>query len=341
MKFGLFDHVDSSARTLTRHYDDRIALVAAADAAGFYGYHVAEHHATPLNMVPIPSVYLAALSRVTSRIRLGTLCYLLPLYSPLRLVEELCMLDHLSHGRFDVGIGRGVSPFELNLHKTDPETAREVFAEAFAAVIAGLTEEKFTFAGKHFTYTGVPIELKPLQRPHPPIWYPSSSQSGARWAGERGLHFVTLGAVERAKANVASYRDALATRGAPLVSSADFPGGSAIGIVRDIVIADSVAAARKIAAPAYARWYRSLTKLERENAAPHVTQAFYEDIDEAIEKGVVILGTPDEVRAEIARQEAAIGFNYLLGAFCFGDMAQDDALRSLDLFAREVAPRVG
>ena len=74
---------------------------------GAFGRHRAEHHATPLNMVPVPGVYLGAVANATSRIRLGPLVYLLPLYSPLRLIEEIAIMDHLSHGRFDVGVGRG------------------------------------------------------------------------------------------------------------------------------------------------------------------------------------------------------------------------------------------
>src|SRR5262245_42398883 len=113
MKFGLFDHVEHADRPLATLFDERLAFVQAAEKAGIYCLHVAEHHATPLNMVPVPGVYLAAVARATRRLRLGPLVYLLPLYSPLRLIEEIAMLDHLSHGRLDVGVGRGVSPFEL------------------------------------------------------------------------------------------------------------------------------------------------------------------------------------------------------------------------------------
>ena len=133
MKIGLFDHVEEDARPLTTLFDERLQFAAAADAAGFYCLHVAEHHASPLNMVPAPSVYLAAVARETRRIRLGPLVYLLPLYSPLRLLEEIAMLDHLSQGRLEIGIGRGVSPYEVGYHKIDPEKSRDIFIDAFSA----------------------------------------------------------------------------------------------------------------------------------------------------------------------------------------------------------------
>src|SRR6185437_16981069 len=114
MKVGIFDHVERTAdRPIAQTLDERLKFAAAADEAGIYCLHIAEHHATPLNLVPVPGVYLGAVARATKRMRLGPLVYLLPLYSPLRLVEEICMLDHLSYGRLDVGVGRGVSPYEL------------------------------------------------------------------------------------------------------------------------------------------------------------------------------------------------------------------------------------
>ena len=76
---------------------------------------MSEHHSTPLNLTPSPSVFLAAVAQRTKRLRLGALVYVLPAHHPLRLAEEICMLDHLSHGRAEIGVGRGVSPFELRL----------------------------------------------------------------------------------------------------------------------------------------------------------------------------------------------------------------------------------
>src|SRR3954447_15966498 len=113
MKFGVFDYIEGSDAPLAKTYEARLTLVKALDAAGFTGYYLSEHHATPLSMTPSPSIFLAAAARETRRIRLGTLLYLLPLYHPMRLLEELCMLDQLSGGRLDIGIGRGISPHEF------------------------------------------------------------------------------------------------------------------------------------------------------------------------------------------------------------------------------------
>ena len=92
MKFGVFDHLDRGDLPLKDYYEARLKLIEAYDQAGFYAYHVAEHHSTPLGMAPSPSVFLAAVAQRTRRLRFGPLVYALPLYHPIRLIEEICML---------------------------------------------------------------------------------------------------------------------------------------------------------------------------------------------------------------------------------------------------------
>jgi alkanesulfonate monooxygenase SsuD/methylene tetrahydromethanopterin reductase-like flavin-dependent oxidoreductase (luciferase family) len=344
MKVGLFDHVEHGERPLTTLFDERLRFVEAADAAGIYCLHVAEHHATPLNMVPVPGVYLGAVARATRRIRLGPLVYLLPLYSPLRLVEEICMLDHLSYGRLDVGVGRGVSPYELKYHKVEHEESRDIFIDAFKCISAGLTTDLLSYKGEHYVYDNVPIALRPLQRPHPPFWYGSSNEIGSTWAGEHGLHFVSLGPIPVAKANVAAYKKALAERGAPAQPKAEFPGGAVIGVQRHIFIADTDAEAHHFGKPAMQVHLANLNWLRTKHGATGLTSrlnvprgATYEA---CLEDGTVIAGSPQTVRAEIERQVAELGINYLLSYLFLGTMSLADALRSLNLFSTEVMPHL-
>ena len=108
MRFGIFDHVERRNDVgQAQQYEERLQFAAAADAAGFYCYHVAEHHHSPLCLAPNQAVYLAAVAQRTQRLRLSTLVYVLPLHNPIRLIEEICLIDQLSNGRFEVGVGRG------------------------------------------------------------------------------------------------------------------------------------------------------------------------------------------------------------------------------------------
>src|SRR5467141_5340761 len=137
MEFGVFDHLDLGDRPHERFYRERLEIVEAYERAGFYSYHVAEHHLTPLGMAPSPSVFLAAVAERTRRLRFGPLVWPMPLHHPLRLIEEICMLDQLSGGRLELGFGRGAAPIELEYYGTDPQEAQEIYAEAVELVIKG------------------------------------------------------------------------------------------------------------------------------------------------------------------------------------------------------------
>src|SRR3979490_1173722 len=165
MKFGIFDHMDRAGADLGGQFDERLRLIELYEKSGFYAYHLAEHHATPLGMAPSPSVFLAAVAQRTKRLRFGPMVYALPLYHPLRMIEEICMLDQMSGGRLDVGFGRGASPIELELFGTNPAEARDIYDESLAVIVQGLRERVVNFKGKHFNFGNVPMEMTPLQRP--------------------------------------------------------------------------------------------------------------------------------------------------------------------------------
>src|SRR5579884_3601517 len=119
MKFGVFDHMDQAGVPLQQQFDERLKLIEAYDRLGFYAYQLAEHHGTPLGLAPSPGIFMAAVAQRTKRLRFGPLVYSLPLYHPVRLIEEICMLDHLSSGRLELGVGRGVSPIEVGFYGLD------------------------------------------------------------------------------------------------------------------------------------------------------------------------------------------------------------------------------
>jgi alkanesulfonate monooxygenase SsuD/methylene tetrahydromethanopterin reductase-like flavin-dependent oxidoreductase (luciferase family) len=350
LQFGLFDHIDLAGdRPLAQQYDERLQFVAAADTAGFYAYHVAEHHATPLNTIPVPGTFLGAVARTTKNIRMGPMVYLLPLYSPLRLIEEISILDHLSHGRMEIGVGRGVSPYELNFHKVDAEKSRDIFIDAYDCVIEGLTHDRLTYHGPFYDYDDVPMILRPLQQPHPAMWYGSSNTVGAAWAGERGLHFASNGGSKRAKDNIDAYVAALKKRGTGVENPhPEFPGGGAIGVSRQVVVADTDAEALRIAKSAHEHIHNNQMYLRREairradmkSAPGYVDAPSAADFDASVNEGSTIAGSPETVRKAIEAQIEQLGINYLICYMMFGTMSLKDALHSLELFTTEVKPKV-
>ncbi len=162
MDLGIFDHLDRRDVPVHEHYESRLRLLEKYDAAGFYSYHLAEHHATPLGLAPVPGIFLAAATQRTRRIRLGPCVYCLPLYDPLRLIEEVCMLDHLSRGRFDFGVGRGIVPYEMayfDLHHLETE---EIYEEALEVILQGLTSEVLDHRGRALHVQEGPDDPAPL-----------------------------------------------------------------------------------------------------------------------------------------------------------------------------------
>src|SRR6266550_7055623 len=233
VQFGIFDHMDTSGVPLGQQIEDRLQLIEAYDRAGFYAYHLAEHHATPLGMAPSPSVFLAAVAQRTTRLRFGPLVWPMPLHHPLRLIEEICMLDQLSGGRLELGFGRGAAPIELEYYGTDPQEAQEIYAEAVELVIKGLTQKVLDFEGRRFSFSAVPMELEPLQKPHPPIWYGLHAPESAERAARRGLNVVSLDPPNETRLSIERYRTIWAQAHARMAA---FPK---LGLGRFIVVAQS------------------------------------------------------------------------------------------------------
>jgi alkanesulfonate monooxygenase SsuD/methylene tetrahydromethanopterin reductase-like flavin-dependent oxidoreductase (luciferase family) len=328
VSFGVFDHVDRADQPLGALYDDRFRLVEAVDAAGFRTYHVAEHHATPLGMAASPGVYLAAVAQRTSRLRLGPLVYILPLYHPLRLIEEICMLDHLSGGRFELGVGRGISPYELAYWNVPFLEAAAMCEEALEVILGGLRGGRLTYEGHYYRFTNVPIELTPVQRPHPPLWQGVVSPASAATAARRAVNVVSNAPCATVTTLVEAYFDVWKDdNGTP---------PPFVGMQRHVVVGDSDADALGSARAAYRRWYESLTQLWRQFGT--VPVSFADSLEGAIDRDAAIVGSPDTVRAEVQRQLAMTGANYFVGRFLFGTLPIERALRSIELFSREVMP---
>ena len=256
MEFGVFDHLDRTGQALPDFYEDRLKIAEAYDRAGFYAYHLAEHHSTPLGMAPSPNVFLAAVAQRTRRLRFGPLVFVLPLYHPLRLISEICMLDQMSGGRLELSFGRGASPIEAEYFGVDAEERQDIYAEALDVILRGLTHKTLDFHGKYFSFDNVPMELEPLQKPHPPMWYGVHAPDSAERAAKRNLNVVSLDPPADTRLSIERYR---ATWRPP------HPGAAMpkLGLGRFIVVAQTDAEALRLARRAYLPWHRSFTHLPR------------------------------------------------------------------------------
>jgi alkanesulfonate monooxygenase SsuD/methylene tetrahydromethanopterin reductase-like flavin-dependent oxidoreductase (luciferase family) len=339
MKFGIFDYIDQRGEPLHQMYDERMALLRAAEDAGFYGYHLTEHHVTPLSSTPSPSVFLAAAARETKRIRLGALLYLLPLYHPIRLLEEICMLDHLSGGRLDFGVGRGVAPPEFEAFDVDMARSQADYEHALAVLLQGFTRDRISYKSDRYEFRDVPVPIRPLQRPYPPLWYGLRGESGPLFAARYGMNGVTLGPDAMCAATLRVFRTQWAAHADERKRHNSPVQTPMAGVMRTMFIADSDAEANAIARPAYARWYDSLGWLWRMRGL-QLPISIPEDFEQAKQTGALVVGSPDTVARVFEAQAPAIGHNYLVLMLAFGSLTHAQEMHSLDLFRREVMPRL-
>jgi len=330
LEFGIFDHVDRSSRPLDEFYEDRLKLIEAYDRAGIYGYHCAEHHSTPLGMSPSPSVYLSAIAQRTRRLRFGPMVYTLALYHPLRLAEEICMLDQMSRGRLQVGVGKGISPIEVGHYGVDYANADKIFDEALAVMTQALSRKHVDFEGAFFRFKDVPFELEPYQKPHPPLWYGIISADSAERVARRGMNFIANSPTKAVRAFTDRYRATYQpVPGVPMPK---------MGMNRFLMVGETEQEALAIARRAYRRWWSSFMALWHKHNRPPVGVSYPPEIDAQIEDSRAVVGTPDKVIDVLRRQLAESGANYLVVRFAYGDLTLAESLHSLELFQRHVMP---
>jgi alkanesulfonate monooxygenase SsuD/methylene tetrahydromethanopterin reductase-like flavin-dependent oxidoreductase (luciferase family) len=330
LAFGVFDHLDSSGAPLRQFYEDRLRLIELYDRLGFYCYQVAEHHSTPLGMAPSPSVFLSAVAQRTKRLNFGPLVYTLPLYHPIRLIEEICMLDQMSGGRFQFGVGKGISPIEVGYYGLDPDKLGKMFIEAFDVLMRGLQSRTLDFEGEFYRFKNVPLVLESLQKPHPPLWYGVGTPENTERPARSGMNIVTNMPAGTARQLVQHYWSL-------------HPGGatqSKAGFARHIVVADTDEAALAIARRAYRRWYASFMKLWLDHGTKPVGVVYPSEFDGDGANGRMIAGSAQSVRDQLQAQIDESGANYVACRFAFGDLTFEEARRSVELFAEQVMPRL-
>ena len=336
IEFGLFDWIDRGKAPLQKLYEERLRLLEVADLAGFLGYHLAEHHFTPLGMAPSPALFLSAAAQRTQRIRLGPLGCLLPLYNPLRLIEEVCMLDQLSNGRLDLGIGRGISPYELGYFGVDPSESRAIMEESLTVLVKGMTQERLSHHGQYFQFQDVPMELQPLQQPYPPLWYPTRAAESVGQAARQGYNCVTIGSVAHVRQNAVTYWDCWTAHQQDDGRLNAHVSEPKFGVMRQVVVADTDEEALATARNAHSDWYHSITKLWHVHG-DHGPDAHF-DWEPSLRDGSIIFGSPERVKDQVEELVADTGCNYVICAFAWGTLTHQQSLHSLRLFAGEVMP---
>lgn len=330
--FGIFDSFDLGGFTPGQVIAGRLDFAVAAEAAGIGHYHVTEHHGTPLSVCPSPNLFLAALSQRTSHMRMGVLVNVLPAHEPLRLAEEVAILDQLTGGRLDVGVGRGVSPYELAYFGVDAERAPEIYAETRDALTAAWSTGRLAHRGKLLRDYDAELSVLPVQRPHPPLWYASPNRETAEWAGAHGVNLVGRWNGGAFIPAVEAYWRAWADAGRPGGTPPRI--GSAARVYIGRTDAEGLARFRQ----ANEVFSAELTKLWHQHGN-HRADATA-DTEGTLASGNAIAGSAATVRDRLVEQVRQYPVNYLELTLAFGDLTPEEARANLAAFAETIMPAV-
>ncbi len=333
-------------------YGDHMRFIRSVDQLGFDGVLFTEHHAGPNGgLTPSPTVFLAAASQVTERIKLVIMGIALALYPhPVRVAEELAMLDNLCHGRLEVGFISSGAPslYAYNLPVSE-EGGR--YHEAYDLVIKAWTEENpFEWHSQYYNYKCVSILPRPLQLPHPPIWTVAASTEGLQWAAEHRLRLICSGTLDGAAENLNYFRNYAATE------CGWTPEPTDLGIARELYIGRTKSQVREKMDELFHREgdmaYKQvseapqLASLQRERRGTrsysHQKQAARRAgehrTEKAMRSGSFLIGDPDSITEQILHQREVTGAGVVAIRLELGDVDLAEVTDNLELFSREVLP---
>ena len=341
------DPVAFDPRAAARIYSEHVEEWALAETLGFDGIFLGEHHFTAYNLLPSPNVMLGALAAKTSRLRLGVMINVVPFHQPLRLAEEGAMLDVLSGGRLEFGVGRGIDYQEVVKLGVDYDELRPRLEEGMGLILKAWTKPEFQHEGAYYRIGRASIYPRPLQQPHPPVWVAADSPATIAWAAENGFAMASL-FVPTSELSERLGRYTTLARDAGYAHT-----GSHFMVVRNAYVAPTDAEALADADPAFTQ----LLLLFKNAALPpdvsllpdsyaYHREAFKqlerppERFQDLIDAGLVLCGSPATVTEQLIEQLRMIGTRQLCIWFTFGDLSHGQVLRSMRLFARSVLPTV-
>ncbi|MFN0071845.1 MAG: LLM class flavin-dependent oxidoreductase [Chloroflexota bacterium] len=311
-------------------YRRMLEQISLLDELGFYQAWVTEHHFHEYGgTVPDPAIFLAAAACRTRQIRLGVAISVLPLHHPLKIAESYGMVDVISNGRLDFGIGRGNSELEQAQFGIDYAESPVRFRESAEVIQQAWSQTHVNYKGRHYQYDDIRVLPAPVQRPHPPFWVAANrSDDTYRWAGEQGCHLLVLPYMYEP----AVLRQAIDTYRAGLERSDIAPSSREVLGRVYVYVADSEAAAVREAGQYLDHYWAVAAQHSR-------VQMSARSAAEQIAQGKVIAGSPEHVAELIQKHGNELGMTIASCSFHFGGMPQEMALTNIQRFADEVMPR--
>ena len=346
MRFGTFSYNQRRPWASEKQaFDELLEQIELTERLNFNEAWFAEHHHSDYGMLASPNLMIAALARRTERLRFGNLVSVLPLYDPMRLAEECAMLDILTDGRLNIGLGRGVPKDDMK-HRLDRETAQARFEEGIEILLRAWTGETFSYTGKAWGYEEISCRPQPLQKPHPPIYYGATSPDSPAMVARRGWNLAL------SRQPLANCAKAIEKYRAELANLGHVNGKGDAIMVRDIYVADSDEQAWREAVPEIMRfwqlatdnYWRGETVSEADLTRFTERYVYYPGgltIKRLDEWGTSLIGSPETIVKKARAMIATAKPDSLVGMFQFGGLKHEQVMHSLELFGTKVMPALG
>jgi alkanesulfonate monooxygenase SsuD/methylene tetrahydromethanopterin reductase-like flavin-dependent oxidoreductase (luciferase family) len=311
VKFGVLQFFSWPERRvdLATVYARALDRIEIMDRNAYDAVWLAEHHFSSFSVCPsVHMVGMLAAAR-TRRLRIGTGVSLAPFYHPLRLAEEVALLDLLSGGRVNWGAGRGFARIEFAAFGVPPEESTSRFRETVEIVLKTWTEERLSFAGEHFRFDDIEVLPKPAQCPHPPVWMAASSEGAIEWAAGRG--FSILMDPHSSGIEIGRKRRLYADR---LAEAGFSETGRDIPVARLVALGKTAGEAAAVARNG-AEWIVNsyLGAQHRPVMQANFTPEGVDPVQRYLDE-VILHGTPEAVTDQILRLREEVGLDYLLCA---------------------------
>lgn len=313
------------------YYRQVLEQIELAEELGWECFMFNEHHFLGYGgLVANPAVLLAAAAARTSKIRLGPCIAILPLRHPLHSAEDYAMVDTISGGRLEFGIGSGNTEMDYKVFGVTRENDRQRLREAIDVILKTWGNERISHEGEFWKFDALTLYPRPIQQPHPPIWVAGTSAEGLGWAGRQGYHIMTVGhphPPEKVRAGVDAWKQGLRDAGYEIKDKhCQFHARTYVN--------ENTAAARAIAMAAVKR-YDEISRIGRKSLTAPPGEYDWEMM---LATGRNNYGNPEQCIKNIDNAMKHYYFDTLTTTFNFGGIPHAEILKSMRLFATEVMP---
>ena len=342
MDFGVFNLLQHRDRSTSPRQvlEEALEHTRLAEDLGFSRVWFAEHHFSNYSLCPSPMILCTQAAAMTKRIRVGSAVLILPLHAPTRVIAEIALVDALSGGRLDIGVGSGYQPYEFERLGADISDNKVVFNEMLDMIELGLSQANFSYRGEYFEQLQTAINVRPVQTPRPPIWIAGGDPNSHRRCARDGyIPFISGGidGPERIKKMREQVEQCYIDEGKD-------PTSVPLGVLRFVCVSDDQSVIDRYVNGA--RFQKRIAMSLRHRREVMMDDYMVDEIPfpnepslEEIAKNIVV-GNAEVVAEHLCREIELYGPRHMSLYFAVGDVPNAAVMNSMEQFAAKVVPMI-